>query len=197
PWTWVDHTVSGLRPHTKIALFRLAFASAPCLPLNLAYDRNSPVHSTKGTPSPINGLRLLVSTRFQDLFHSPSGVLFTFPSRYWFTIGHSGVFSLERWSSQIPTEFLVFRRTQDPLRRKFPFDYRAVTFFGWSIQTIHLRNFLITPDGVSYNPRRQAFWFRLIPFRSPLLGKSRLLSLPPGTEMFQFPGCTLYTLCIQ
>src|SRR5699024_6666925 len=61
-------------------------------------------------------------------------------------------------------------------------------------QTIHLRNFLITPDGVSYNPRRQAFWFRLIPFRSPLLGKSRLLSLPPGTEMFQFPGCTLYTL---
>src|SRR5699024_3670707 len=60
-----------------------------------------------------------------------------------------------------------------------------------------LRNFLITPDGVSYNPRRQAFWFRLIPFRSPLLGKSRLLSLPPGTEMFQFSGCTLYTLCIQ
>src|SRR5699024_10296720 len=88
PWTWVDHTVSGLRPHAKIALFRLAFASAPCLPLNLAYDRNSPVHSTKGMPSPINGLRLLVSARFQVLFHSPSGVLFTFPSRYWFTIGH-------------------------------------------------------------------------------------------------------------
>ena len=31
-------------------------------------------------------LRLLVSTQFQDLFHSPPGVLFTFPSRYWFTI---------------------------------------------------------------------------------------------------------------
>ena len=27
-------------------------------------------------------LRPLVSTRFQDLFHSPPGVLFTFPSRY-------------------------------------------------------------------------------------------------------------------
>ena len=26
------------------------------------------------------------------------------------------------------------------------------------------------------------------PFRSPLLGVSLLLSLPPGTEMFQFPG---------
>ena len=30
--------------------------------------------------------------------------------------------------------------------------------------------------------------FRLWPVRSPLLRPSRLLSLPPGTEMFQFPG---------
>ena len=28
----------------------------------------------------------------------------------------------------------------------------------------------------------------LIPFRSPLLRESRLMSFPPGTEMFQFPG---------
>ena len=28
----------------------------------------------------------------------------------------------------------------------------------------------------------------LVPFRSPLLGESRLMSFPPGTEMFQFPG---------
>src|SRR2546422_1677798 len=34
-------------------------------------------------------LRPLVGTRFQDLFHSPPGVLFTFPSRYWCTIGRS------------------------------------------------------------------------------------------------------------
>src|SRR5690625_6939898 len=88
---------------------------------NLAVNRNSPVHSAKGTPSPINGLRLLVGTRFQVLFHSPSGVLFTFPSRYWFTIGHHGVFSLGRWSSRIPPDCHVFRRTQDPLRSKFSF----------------------------------------------------------------------------
>ncbi len=31
-------------------------------------------------------------------------------------------------------------------------------------------------------------WFGLAPVRSPLLRGSRLLSLPPGTEMFQFPG---------
>ncbi len=39
--------------------------------------------------------------------------------------------------------------------------------------------------------RRQAITrkrFRLFPVRSPLLGKSRLLSFPPGTKMFQFPG---------
>ena len=30
--------------------------------------------------------------------------------------------------------------------------------------------------------------FRLIPFRSPLLRESRLISFPLGTEMFQFPG---------
>ena len=35
-WTWVDHLVSGLRPHTQLALFRLAFATAPTLHLNLA-----------------------------------------------------------------------------------------------------------------------------------------------------------------
>ena len=56
--------------------------------LNLARNHDSPVHSARGTPSPINGLRQLVGTWFQELFHSPPGVLFTFPSRYWFTIGH-------------------------------------------------------------------------------------------------------------
>ena len=31
-------------------------------------------------------------------------------------------------------------------------------------------------------------WFGLVRFRSPLLTESLLLSFPPGTEMFQFPG---------
>ena len=30
--------------------------------------------------------------------------------------------------------------------------------------------------------------FGLFPFRSPLLGESRLLSIPPGTKMVHFPG---------
>ena len=87
-WPWVGHTVSGRIHLTSYALFRLAFATAPDFLLNLARYNNSPVHSAKGTLSPINGLELFVSIRFQFLFHSPPGVLFTFPSRYLFTIGH-------------------------------------------------------------------------------------------------------------
>ncbi|CAA7040854.1 unnamed protein product, partial [Microthlaspi erraticum] len=36
-------------------------------------------------------LPLLGSLRFHVLFHSPMGVLFTLPSRYYFAIGHPGV----------------------------------------------------------------------------------------------------------
>jgi hypothetical protein len=38
---------------------------------------------------------------------------------------------------------------------------------------------------------------RLLRFRSPLLSESRLISLPPATEMFQFTGFALPDLCIQ
>ena len=43
----------------------------------------------KARRHPTRGLRLLVRTQFQDLFHSPSGVLLTFPSRYLYTIDHT------------------------------------------------------------------------------------------------------------
>jgi hypothetical protein len=39
--------------------------------------------------------------------------------------------------------------------------------------------------------------FGLIPFRSPLLRESLLLSSPRGTEMFQFPRFPLSVLCVQ
>ena len=96
---------------------RLAFATAPRLKrLTSHVTSNSPDHNAKGTQSegPKSLLLPLVGTRFQDLFHSPPGVLFTFPSRYWFTIGHGRVCSLGGWSPQIPTGFLVPRRTQVP-----------------------------------------------------------------------------------
>ena len=57
-------------------------------------------------------LPLLVGIRFQVYFTPLIGVLFTFPSRYLFTIGQLGVLSLGGWSPHVQTEFHVFRPTQ-------------------------------------------------------------------------------------
>ncbi|SRR5690242_8535666 len=77
---------------------RFRYGSA-CHSLNLATESNSPAHSPRGTPSGLTAkaaiaLRLLVSIRFQVLFTPLTGVLFTFPSRYWFTIGRQRYLAL-------------------------------------------------------------------------------------------------------
>ena len=53
------------------------------LALNLASRRNSPDRSTKSTQSHFVMVPQLVDIWFQVLFHSPPGVLFTFPSQYY------------------------------------------------------------------------------------------------------------------
>ena len=79
--TWIDHPVSGLQHATKRPFkTRFRFGSG-AKHLNLAAYHNSLARSTKSTRS--LALPLLVSIRFQVLFHSPPGVLFTFPSRYY------------------------------------------------------------------------------------------------------------------
>ena len=80
-------------------------------PVKLATKCKSLTHYAKGTQSPLTRLLLFVCMRFQDLFHSPPGVLFAFPSRYWFTIGRLRVFSLGGWSPLLQTGFLVSRLT--------------------------------------------------------------------------------------
>jgi hypothetical protein len=52
-----------------------------------------------------SGLLLLVRTQFQDLFHSPSGVLLTFPSRYLFTIDRKIYLALEGGPSKFNQDF--------------------------------------------------------------------------------------------
>src|SRR5206468_8148729 len=98
-------TPSDRTPYSDSLSLRLPYS------VKLATECKSLTHYTKGTPSPTKGLRLFVCTRFQDLFHSPPGVLFAFPSRYWFTIGRLRVFSLGGWSPHIQTGFLVSRPT--------------------------------------------------------------------------------------
>ena len=129
------------------ALFTLDFSAAPNLTkfLTSHHTHNSPDRSTKSTTSHLNVLCLLVNIGFQVLFHSPPGVLFNFPSRYCFTIGHQGVFSLIRWSGLLQTEFLVFRPTLDATRSYSHFVYWTFTIFGMlfqNISTMSLSNLL-------------------------------------------------------
>ncbi len=109
-WPWIDHLVSGLRPATLSPCSDSLSLRLP-YPVKLATERKSLTHYTKGTQLPFAGLPLFVCMRFQDLFHSPPGVLFAFPSRYWFTIGRSRVFSLGGWSPHLQTGFHVSRPT--------------------------------------------------------------------------------------
>ncbi len=127
-------------------------------------------------------------------------MLFTFPSRYWFTIGHGRVCSLGGWSPQIPAGFLVSRGTQVPKPQiGVVFRLQDSHLVSWGVPT----HFDYTPShcGYSplrpYNPRGHAPWFRLVPFRSPLLRESRLISFPRVTEMFQFTRLASSGLCIH
>ena len=60
----------------------------------------------------------------------------------------------------------------------YNFAYEAFTLFGRLSQ--NLSAIVITPK-CSPNPEEQALRFGLFPVRSPLLGKSIFLSLPPAT----------------
>ena len=51
-----------------------------------------------------------MGARFQELFHSPPGVLFTFPSRYWYAIGQTGMLRLTQRSGLSPSR----RRSLSP-----------------------------------------------------------------------------------
>ena len=116
-------------------------------------------------------------------------MLFTFPSRYFSAIGQWDIFSLRRWSSLIHARFLVSRATR--VLTQAPSSFRLQDFHLLRLSfPAYSANF---PDTLLCKPHYPTHLiisarFRLIPFRSPLLRESLLFSLPPGTEMFHFPG---------
>ena len=90
-----------------------------------------------------------------------------------------------RWSSHIQTGLHVPRSTRYYLR-SYHFAYRTFTLccllFQNSSTMIRFCN---------------SYGNGLLPFQSPLLRESLLLSFPPGTKMFQFPGFSPLTLCVH
>jgi hypothetical protein len=82
----------GYMANDFVALFRLAFASAPhlkWLTLPLTITRRLIMQKARSHPFPLRGIGLLplVSAWFQVLLTPLEGVLFTFQSPYWSTIG--------------------------------------------------------------------------------------------------------------
>lgn len=78
---------------------------------------------------------------FRNYFTPLFRVLFTFPLRYWFTIGVCGVFSLTGWCRQFQAGFLRSRLTQDTAR---PSQF-APTGFSPSMMSLS-RNFSLMRD---------------------------------------------------
>ncbi len=122
-------------------------------------------------------LSQLAGTGFQVLFHSPPGVLFTFPSRY--------------YSLSVTKEYLALRGGPRMFRQGFTclvllwilsrfvrFRIRGYHTL-WLVFPYHSTNRLHRL--YSPNPREQAPWFGLFRVRSPLLTESLLFSLPPAT----------------
>lgn len=128
---------------------------------------------------------------FMFYFTPRQGFSFTFPSRYLFAIGHSGVFSLTRWSSQIHTGFHVPHATRDKKNNDSSFSTTGLSpsLVQDSAASSKLDTLYIFPPTTPEYPK--VVWFRLIPFRSPLLRESRLLSSPLATKMFQFTRLSL------
>src|SRR3546814_18512797 len=113
------------------------------------------------------------STRPDTLFPSTTlfrSVLFTFPSRYWFTIGHVRVFRLGGSSPHVQTGFHVSRPTR-------------VLMFHFRIRACHPLGRTFPYDSANSTPGTG-----LVHVHSPLLTESRLLSFAPATEIIHFSG---------
>ena len=121
-------------------------------------------------------LRLLVDIRFQVLFHSPPGVLFTVPSRYYSLSVH---ISVSPWRVVPPASHKVSRVSW--YSGSCSVHLLALTRLSLSLARFPNR-FCFTPALVSSPQPRTGFPIRfgLCPVRSPLLGVSLFDSFSSG-----------------
>ena len=118
----------------------------------------------------------LVNTGFQVLFHSPPGVLFTFPSQYYALSVTKEYLALR----VVPAHSIKVSRVSiysGYRHADSPFAYGAFTLSGWLSQnhSARLINQLCGP-----NPSMHARWFGLFRFRSPLLPESHVVFSSSG-----------------
>ena len=176
---------SGLRLAPERAInARFHFASVP-EELRLGTNPNSLVHSSIGTPSPLKEAPTpCEQDGFRFYFTGITSLLFTFPSRYWFTIGEIKYLALAGSPACFPPGYLGPMVLKKNIKeRKGVFKYRTVTFSGIPFQGISFNQplpkcspsetFVLrtnTPDDIPLQPLLlKNNRFGLFPVRSPLL----------------------------
>ena len=191
-WPRIDRHGFGSSPkYQRPIQTRFRFGSGP-EGLNLLPTSNSPGHNAKGTPSEDTAPKCRASS--DRLLAHGFRICFTRHLAFFSPFPHgTGALSVTR-------EYLALEGGPPG----FTPDYTCPTLLGipLGVSTLRVpgchrlwRSFpkrfgsRLRSHGAVPQPRRCKHpRFGLIPVRSPLLGESRLLSLPPGTEMFHFPG---------
>ena len=136
-------------------------------------------------------------TWFQVLLTPLIAVLFTFQSLYLYTIGRRVVLSLGGWTPLLHAEFHELYATLGLLSTEgCRFRVRGCHPLCPTFPSRSANDAFVTPRGPA-TPRCKHHGLGYIRLRSPLLTESRLISFPPGTEMFQFPGFAPYGLYIH
>ena len=128
-----------------------------------------------------------ISLPFRGAFHLSLTVLIRYRSL--------GVFSLGEWSPQLPTGFHVSRRTQESSGSSFDFTYGALTLYGWPFHAPSV----IKRIGHSTMLVLQPHHPKAVVWASPrsLAATDGIISVPQGTEMFQFPRFPPSGLCVR
>ena len=123
-------------------------------------------------------LYVLVGTRFQVLFHSPPGVLFTFPSQYYSLSVIGEYLGLEGGPPVFPPGFTC-PAVLWILLADFSFrvrDYHTL-WLNFPFHSTNRRQYRAQSEPQKY----YYSWFGLLRVRSPLLAESRLMSFPRPT----------------
>jgi hypothetical protein len=138
---------------------------------------HSPAHSSIGTPQPRRAAtpcKCMVS----DLFHSPLRVLFTFPSRYLFTIGLQRYLALPVSSGRFIRATRVSNYSGTEARELCTFRIQDYYLLGSRFPTRFAMCTICDSPQLNDAPALQPHsckheWFGLFPFRSPLLRVSQ------------------------
>ena len=171
-----------------LALFRLAFASAPYLKYltSLHIVTRRPVLQ-KVRDHTLSGALSACKHTVSGSLSLPSRGAFHLSLTVLYSIGHQVVFSLMRWSSHVPAGFLVSCSTLDSAKSNIYFAYGTFTLFRQLFQYCSAIDFSSMSRSVTPYVLLHKVWALSLSLATTQ-EIDCFLSFPPGTKMFQFPG---------